>query len=225
MDRFRNYISAAAGLVILAGTFTVFGPFVDQGQSAGVPVQLAAISQQLDDVLDAVNNISTNGDLRGVTQNWDKKLDSTNGEADGCNSDRFTCIMPNATFPNGAAVRDNETGLVWERSPSTALQPAQPGLLSALFLGCYNKFVGGSKGLRFPKVEELSSLLDPAQNNPALPIGHPFNNIQSDVYWTPNDLDHASIGKWYGVSFSDSSVQSVGAGDQHFLLCVRDGQG
>ncbi len=33
MGRFRNYVSAAAGLVILAGAFTVFGPFVDQGQA------------------------------------------------------------------------------------------------------------------------------------------------------------------------------------------------
>ena len=33
MGRFRNYISAAAGFVILAGAFTVFGPYVDQGQA------------------------------------------------------------------------------------------------------------------------------------------------------------------------------------------------
>ncbi len=33
MDRFRNYISVAAGLVILAGAFTVIGPYVDQGQA------------------------------------------------------------------------------------------------------------------------------------------------------------------------------------------------
>ena len=38
MGRFRNYVSAAAGLAILAGAFTVFGPYVDQGQ-ADPPVQ------------------------------------------------------------------------------------------------------------------------------------------------------------------------------------------
>ena len=99
------------------------------------------------------------------------------------------------------------------------------GTFFCVILGCYNKFVGGRKGWRFPKVEELSSLLDPVQINPALPNGHPFSNVQSDVYWAPTDLDHASIAKWYGVSFSDNSVQSVGFGDQHFLWCVRGGQG
>ena len=99
------------------------------------------------------------------------------------------------------------------------------GTFFCVILGCYNKFVGGRKGWRFPKVEELSSLLDPVQINPALPNGHPFSNVQSDVYWAPTDLDHASIAKWYGVSFSDNSVQSVGTGDQHFLWCVRGKHG
>ncbi len=99
------------------------------------------------------------------------------------------------------------------------------GTFSALFLGCYNKFVGGRKGWRFPKVEELSSLLDPVQINPALPNGHPFSNVQSGVYWAPIDLDLPSLASWHGVSFSDGSIQSVGTSEQHFLWCVRGGSG
>ena len=33
MDKFRNYVFAVAGFVILVGTFTVIGPYVDQGQA------------------------------------------------------------------------------------------------------------------------------------------------------------------------------------------------
>ena len=33
MGRFRIYVFSAAGLVILAGAFTVIGPYVDQGQA------------------------------------------------------------------------------------------------------------------------------------------------------------------------------------------------
>jgi hypothetical protein len=45
----------------------------------------------------------------GVTKNWDKKLPNTS---------RFTIL----TDFDGAAVRDNETGLVWEQSPETKTQ-------------------------------------------------------------------------------------------------------
>ena len=132
---------------------------------------------------------------------------------------RFLLVM------NNEAVCDQETGLVWEQSPSTALQPAQAGLISALFLGCYDKIVGGRKGWRWPNVQELTSLSDPMQINPALPIGHPFFNIQLDIYWAYNDLNDVSINKLYGVSFNDGSVQLVGFGEAHFLWCVRGGQG
>ena len=33
MDKFRNYVFAVAGFVILASAFTVIGPYVDQGQA------------------------------------------------------------------------------------------------------------------------------------------------------------------------------------------------
>jgi hypothetical protein len=45
----------------------------------------------------------------GVTKNWDKKLPNTS---------RFTVL----TDFGGAAMRDNETGLVWEQSPETKTQ-------------------------------------------------------------------------------------------------------
>ena len=64
-----------------------------------------------------------------IAVDWDLKPNKTrivavsdDGEADGCNSSRFVCVLPNATFPNGAAVRDVETELVWERSPDTIQQ-------------------------------------------------------------------------------------------------------
>ncbi len=94
-------------------------------------------------------------DLRGVTQNWDKKLDATNGEANGCNSDRFTCIFPDATHPDGAAVRDNETGLVWERDP--LITSATWG---AAIAHCASLEVGNRKGFHLPLLEQLTTLID-----------------------------------------------------------------
>ena len=110
--------------------------------------------------------------------NWDKKLDSTNGNANGCNSDRFTCIFPDATFPDGAAVRDNETGLVWERTPDTTLFPNW----ASAFGHCYKREVGGRKGWSLPTVEQLASLVDTSNSSPALPTGHPFQNVVA-IFW------------------------------------------
>ena len=51
------------------------------------------IMGQLDDLNDKLDELLAMGiDLRGITQNWDKKLASTNGDVNGCNSDRFTCM-------------------------------------------------------------------------------------------------------------------------------------
>lgn len=79
------------------------------------------------------------------------------------------------------AVLDRETGLVWER---TAGRVARQGWVRAV-THCYFKSVGGRKGWRLPTIEELSSLLDPIQLDPALPPGHPFDFVQTHTnYWS-----------------------------------------
>ena len=56
---------------------------------------------------------------------------------------------------NNEAVLDRETGLVWERTPSTqAVQWPNARLL------CAQKGVGGRGGWRLPAFDELSSLVD-----------------------------------------------------------------
>lgn len=125
---------------------------------------------------------------------------------------------------NGAAVFDKETGLVWERSPSTTDRTWFQTLSN-----CYNKNVGGRKGWRLPTIEELASLVDTSQPAPKLPAGHPFANVQSSRYWsaTTSTLlgtgDHA-----WGVDFNSGGVNDAdGAGKSidFFVWCVRGGQG
>src|SRR5947208_15479011 len=72
----------------------------------------------------------------GLPQAWDKTLPANDpGGACPSTSSRFTCVMGNA------AVRDNETGLVWERSPETTLNT-----WSVARFTCAKKAVGGRKG-------------------------------------------------------------------------------
>jgi hypothetical protein len=107
-------------------------------------------------------------DPNTLTQNWDKKLP---------NDVRFT-ILPD--FDN-QAVRDNETGLVWERSQSTNTESWYDAVRT-----CWQRQVGGRLGWHLPTIEELSTLIDPTvpAPGPALPTGHPFINIIAGSYWS-----------------------------------------
>lgn len=99
---------------------------------------------------------------------WDQTLSS---------SKRFI-VLKNM---NNEAVLDMETGLVWEQSPSTDNLSWYVAKSH-----CRVATTGTRKGWRVPTVEELSSLVDPSQANPALPAGHPFNVLTSetDLYWS-----------------------------------------
>ena len=81
----------------------------------------------------------------------------------------------------GEAVLDKETGLVWQRSPSPTSQ-FDWGSSAAL---CIGSAIGGRRGWRLPTAWELMTLKDPAQSNPALAEGHPFQNVVTGViYWS-----------------------------------------
>src|SRR6188768_4297245 len=83
-------------------------------------------------------------DRQILSQSWDKKLSGAS---------RFTVL---SDF-GGAAVRDNETGLVWEQSPETKTV----NWMNARFQ-CTSRKIGGRMGWRLPSVHELASLVDPS---------------------------------------------------------------
>lgn len=143
-------------------------------------------------------------DLSGVTQNWDKTLTGTA---------RFTVL---AAF-SGAAVRDNNTGLVWEQAPST-IQDTQ--LASAVH--CLNFVtVGGTKGWRLPSVVELASLVDPTQSNPALPTGHPFSNVQSTFYFSATTVALDTNLAWIVSYFNGAVGNGMNKNSPGLAWCVR----
>ncbi|OAI46763.1 hypothetical protein AYO43_01100 [Nitrospira sp. SCGC AG-212-E16] len=112
-------------------------------------------------------------------QNWDKKLPSAS---------RFTIL---SAF-GGAAVRDDETGLVWEKT----LETNQVSWADAR-ASCPDKDVGGRKGWRLPSIFELASLMDLSMSTgPTLPLGHPFTNVQMDVYWSATTVAGTPNSAW-----------------------------
>lgn len=136
-----------------------------------------------EEILQKLDQLQTQVDLRGVTQNWDKNLPSAS---------RFTVL---AAF-NHQAVRDNNTGLVWEQSPATNLE----SWFSARF-ACADKNVGGTRGWRLPSVAELASLNDPSLPAPRVPTTV-FTGVQSAEYWSATTNAQDSTFAWV-VNFAN----------------------
>jgi hypothetical protein len=128
---------------------------------------------------------------------------------------RFLLVM------GGEAVLDCETGLVWERSPDRS----ELDWFSARS-HCINLVLGNRKGFRLPTIQELVSLVDPTQSNPALPAGHPFLTVLSFHYWSATTYADNTSEAWV-VDFDNGNVFDYGKvrATFSFAWCVRGGQG
>ena len=112
--------------------------------------------------------IGASSTLAGPLPSWDKRIDKA--------ATRFKVL---AQFDD-EAVLDKETGLVWQGSPASSL--FDWGSSQSL---CVGTPIGGRRGWRLPTGWELMSLSDPSQDNPSLPVGHPFIGISTtDGYWS-----------------------------------------
>jgi len=153
----------------------------------------------------------------GVTQAWDKNLPSAS---------RFTVL---AAF-GGAAVRDNNTGLVWEQAPDTTLRVwrVHDDFSGAATIYCVNKPVGGTRGWRLPSVAELTSLIDPTLPAPFVPApaftfstGSNPGVLQSSYFSaTMNSYEPTHV---WSVDFSSGSVSIAPNASDHpqYVWCVR----
>jgi hypothetical protein len=140
--------------------------------------------------------------MRDVTQAWSGTLPA---------SRRFTIVL------NGEAVLDNETGLVWQRTPGATLHQWQ---FTRSICGVSN--TGGRFGWRVPTMAELASLMDPAAFNPSLPPGHPFVVAGSLNVWsqtTSTQVDNYA----FLVSFSAGSISQTIYSFEARVWCVRGG--
>lgn len=143
---------------------------------------------------------------------WDKQL------GDG----RFVLVMPTEANPEGEAVRDNETCLVWEQSPSDSTFTWTQALVH-----CFTKKVGDRKGWRAPTIEELATLVDDTQAAPTIPaeLKTLTSNVQSSSYWSSTTNAFNTTLAWL-VIFSFGVVNGDGVKDNSgYVWCVRGGQG
>jgi hypothetical protein len=134
-------------------------------------------------------------------QNWDENLPS---------SSRFTVL---ASF-NNQAVRDNNTGLVWEQAPVSTLM-----LWRDATSYCVNKNAGGARGWRLPSVVELASLISPTLSSPYVP-SNIFTGIQASLYWSATQTALPASGAWR-VDFGSGNVDIMDITQVHLVWCTR----
>lgn len=151
------------------------------------------------------SNPNPTTDVSELTLNWDKKMPSAT---------RFTIL---SAFGD-AAVRDDETGLVWEKT----LETNEVSWTDARAT-CANKDVGGRKGWRLPSIIELASLVDPSiRTGPTLPLDHPFTNVQMDAYWSATTIAGNPNSAWI-VFFDTGKVLHAFKTITFHVWCVRGG--
>jgi hypothetical protein len=121
---------------------------------------------------------------------------------------RFTVVF------DGQAVMDRQTALTWEREPDRIHD-----VWEASIERCATKIVGGQKGWRAPSVDELKTLIDSDQRDPALPPGHPFSDIKSEIYWTATAHPKDDILAWQVSFFSGEPFTDQKSGMRR-MWCV-----
>ena len=116
--------------------------------------------------------------LDEIPPTWSQKLPA---------SERFELVL------DDEAVLDKETGLVWAKNAN--IDGTKTWLVAMGY--CRDLIIAGRKGWRLPTVEELASLVDTTQNFPALPSGHPFDNVQSVTYWSSTPYEYTTGYAWH----------------------------
>jgi Protein of unknown function (DUF1566) len=85
---------------------------------------------------------------------------------------------------------------------------------------CLTKTVANRKGWRLPTVQELASLHD----GTLLPAGHPFLNVQNDIYWSASTTAANGPALAWFVSFADGHIANIFKTVTYNFWCVRGGQ-
>lgn len=110
---------------------------------------------------------------------------------------------------SGLTVCDKDTGYTWQQHPTSTTRNWDDSIAY-----CQNLVVGGTDWA-LPEIEVLETLVDTNNSNPALPTGHPFDNVQSAGYWsaTTNALNPTNA---WSVNFHNGLVVDSG-----LAWCVR----
>lgn len=145
---------------------------------------------------------------------------------------------PGVEWPTGrfldngdGTVTDQLTGLTWlkDANCATFFAPitfdqalAEAGALEESICGLAD---GSSAGdWRMPNIRELASLVDYGELDPALPSGHPFTQVQLDVYFSSTSYRAGTANSWYLYLPTGEDRNFAKDGSSGYLWPVRGGR-
>jgi hypothetical protein len=152
---------------------------------------------------------------RRAHQEWDHAHPELGPEPAGAS--RFTTVFT-------GAVRDNNTGLVWEQAPD-----ATGRLWTDATHYCVNQAVGGTVGWRLPSLVELKSMQDPSQPAPFVPANaftistDSTPGVHSATYWSAAVNADNSLSAWVVQFFFNGFVNNFDKSFPGLAWCVRGG--
>ena len=137
---------------------------------------------------------------------------------------------PRFTDNGNGTVTDNLTGLIWTKDAGCGGSKTWSDAVNYCNIlvdgGCTLSDGSILGDWRLPNIRELLSLVDYGNDDPALPTGHPFLNVQSSTsyfYWASSTGATQNIDAW-GVLFYWGTDTGAAKTSLHGVWCVRGGQ-
>ncbi len=140
---------------------------------------------------------------------WGLRTDGTWGTQTGEQAIRF---IDN----NDGTISDKQTGLMWIKAHDSTQRnwSDADSYCDSLKYATYTDW-------RLPEIYELFSIVDRRNSAPALPAVHPFNNVQSDNYWSSttyaSDTDYA----WSVYMYNGSVLGANKVSFSYYVWPVR----
>jgi len=137
---------------------------------------------------------------------------------DGEFQEGITGPQPRFTDQGNGTVTDNLTGFMWTKDAQEIKGTKKWN--DALTL-CNNFNFAGYTDWRLPNVRELLSLIDFGEHDPALPVNHPFTNVQFIFYWSSTTYDAIPKHSW-GVYVYNGYVYNYHKITEGYVWPVRN---
>lgn len=171
-------------------------------------------------------------DVPATGQTSTEPIDPAPAGSDGVLEKGTPWPSPRFTDNFDGTVKDNLTGLIWleqanynnvSGATGTANWADADAFCAALSTSECGLSDGSADGdWRLPSIEELQTLIDFSQSNPALPSGHLFAGVQSDGYWSSSSYAGFPSFAWL-VYLNHGNVDAVADSTTKYVWPVRGG--